>query len=887
MLNQNELNTYADRHGLTPAAREVIRHIRTSDPSRRVGGGTANVTCRYASLKMGRVIQAESHHNELAAVLAWEYDEHTHEFYDQPPKIKLRGKNRNGVSYSYLVTPDFFILQEGFTGWIECKTEAWLQAKEAEGSGAYVRDEKGTWRHLPGEAYAAELGLAFKVRSSSENDWTAIRNTGFISDYLDSASPLPSPKERQTINALFADNSWIRLKDLLEGDHGVSTDIIFTMIARNELHVRLDRDLLTEPERTKVFRDSAAAKAYQILTEDSHLPAVPVTHAVTTEIGATVLWDNMPRRIAHIGNDRIYLEEADKPAGSGSGLKVLARTDFEALVHQGHITGPAVSADIDWQSLDSMLRHASPLDIELATLRYRNLFPGDLNDGARTFAPRTLRKFRAQFRHSEATLGAGFVGLLPKTHMRGNRERKLDPAVIAIMEEVIDELYAHSTRRPVTSCWGEVRLRCKEQGLEAPSEKSFRAQIKRRNSHSLLLAREGEKAAYKEEEYQWYLGEAPPRHGERPFQYGHIDHTELDLQFVSSRKGENLQKAWLTAMIDTYTQDVLAWVIQFEEPSYRACMAVARDCLKRHGRLPETIVVDKGKEFESTYFEQLLAYFSVTKKTRPSAKPRFGSMIERFFGVLNKHLLHNLVGNNQALQRPRSMSASHDPRKQAVWDLPAFTDAFEQYLEQVYRAVERPGLGMSVKQAIEVAKTLCGARTHKLIPYTDNVGILCLPSTSKGTAKIQAGRGVKINYQHYWTPEFSAIGHRNKEVPVRYDPDDLSTAYAWLNDHWATCRAEFASVFANRSEKEISIASKEIRARDGRAGIRRELTAEGLAAYLRDARDHEKLMVISKKQHETAVAKKRLKKSDPLSVATVPLSLDWDDTPSQFYGEFR
>jgi hypothetical protein len=43
--------------------------------------------------------------------------------------------------------------------------------------------------------------------------------------------------------------------------------------------------------------------------------------------------------------------------------------------------------------------------------------------------------------------------------------------------------------------------------------------------------------------------------------------------------------------------------------------------------------MDGGKEFESIYFETLLARCEVTKKTRPPAKARFGSTCERIFGT--------------------------------------------------------------------------------------------------------------------------------------------------------------------------------------------------------------------------------------------------------------
>jgi len=62
-------------------------------------------------------------------------------------------------------------------------------------------------------------------------------------------------------------------------------------------------------------------------------------------------------------------------------------------------------------------------------------------------------------------------------------------------------------------------------------------------------------------------------------------------------------------------------------------MMVLRECVRRHGRFPQNLVVDGGKEFESVYFDTLLARFECIKKTRPPAKARFGSVCERLFGT--------------------------------------------------------------------------------------------------------------------------------------------------------------------------------------------------------------------------------------------------------------
>ena len=43
-------------------------------------------------------------------------------------------------------------------------------------------------------------------------------------------------------------------------------------------------------------------------------------------------------------------------------------------------------------------------------------------------------------------------------------------------------------------------------------------------------------------------------------------------------------------------------------------MIILRECVYRHNRLPQIVVVDGGKEFDSVCFETLLARYERTKK---------------------------------------------------------------------------------------------------------------------------------------------------------------------------------------------------------------------------------------------------------------------------------
>lgn len=845
MLNTNELAEYFDRHNLSPLARQMIERVRSSPPSRRVKSGTHNVACRYASRKMGGVIQAESHRNELPAVIGWEFDSSTHEYYDQPPRIKVSYVGANGRRHAHLMTPDFFLLQDDFVGWVECKTEEWLQARAREGSTFYVADGPGRWRCPPGEEYAASYGLAFKIRSSAETNWTVVRNAEFLADYLDERTPPADKDQTSRVMAVLDGQAWIRLKDLLEADHGASTDTIYKMIADGLLFIFIDRDLLTEPERTYVFRDKLSAEAYRIHLESSRQPALSLSKAVTIAPGESIIWDDVLWRIVNASVEDIYLEDANRV------FTHLRRSVLEQLVKDGKVTGAPVKSCVESAKTKIALRNASPTDFAMAIERYRAIFSEpDTASLPPAFSPRTLRKWRALYRHAAQMQGSGFLGLLPRIHLRGNRDRKVDAGVVKIMDDVIDDYFAQPGKRTLVSCWGEARVLCRGK-FPPPGEQAFRAQIRRRREYDLKVAREGEKAAYDLEEFQWHLERTTPRHGERPFEIGHIDHTELDLQFVGSRRGEPLGKAWLTLLIDAYTRLVVAWSVSFASPNYRSCMAVIRDCVRRHGRVPKYFVADKGSEFESIYFETLLAWMESHKKTRPGGKPRYGSLVERAFGLTNDAFIHNLRGNNQALQNPRRMSKSHDPRTLAVWTLPKFRDAFEGFLDRVHGENEHPALGISPKQAMAVGLAQTGARAHTLIPYGPEFVVMCLPTTDKGTAKVEPARGVKINYLHYWTAEFRDPAHAGKSVPVRYDPDDASLAFAWLDDHWAPCQTIHAVEFRGRSEREIAMATQEIRARFKRNGERRAITAERIAEYLRETCATEQQLLEHKRHQES------------------------------------
>jgi hypothetical protein len=106
---------------------------------------------------------------------------------------------------------------------------------------------------------------------------------------------------------------------------------------------------------------------------------------------------------------------------------------------------------------------------------------------------------------------------------------------------------------------------------------------------------------------------------------------------------------------------------------------------------------------------------------------------------------------------------------------------------------------------------------------------------------------------YYWAEAFRDPTVENHDVPVRYDPFDIGTAYAFVKNRWTECHSEHYTVLQGRSEREIMLASKELRRR--RLLHSRErftLTASKLADFLDSAEAEEKCLLQRMRDRESA-----------------------------------
>jgi len=800
---------------------------------------------------MGVMIQAESYKVELAGVHEKEHDPEVLEFYDQPPPFNLRYKVGNRTT-EFPYTPDFFVIRRDSIGWEEWKEEEELVRLEKKYPNRYQRDKQGKWRCPPAEEVATPLGFYFHVRSSREINWILQRNLRFLASYWRKDCPRVSEAACEEIFTFVSTNKGITLNSLLAQVERASSDDIYKLIADEQIYVDLHTDQIPELERVHVFSDKDTADGWAAMFIKTPSGTFPPPLTIRLEPNVPILYDGCPWIILQPGKSETYLLSEDKK------MIIIPNERFEALVAAGKIVGVVETPDEGslHKEANERFMKASKEALKKANERFALVWPviAGRTSTDNSSLGRAMRRWIAKFREAEQSYGCGYIGLLPDYAKCGYRMPRIKEEILEILADYIKNEYENHKQKNKREVYGEFRTFCKGKGITAiPSYKVFVAAVNKRPLYEQIKKRAGSKAAYPFESFYWELLYTLPRHGDYPFQITHIDHTQLDIELIDPRTGNNLGRPWLTLLIDAYSRRILAVYLTFDKPSYRSCMMVLRECVYRHNRFPEMVVVDGGKEFHSIYFEALLARFNCSKATRPNSKSRFGSIMERVFGTTNEEFIHNLEGNTQATKNVRQLTPSVDPKRLAIWTLGELYARLQEWAYEQYDTSEHGGIGQTPAEAFNQGIYLWGRRSGDLITYNDDFVRFTLPSTPKGTALLQPNLGVKIKHLYYTARDNLFRLHREldkTQIPVRYDPYDVGHAFAFINGEWVECLSQYHVQFRGRTEREIQLAGEELRSRHRRHGQQFNITAAKLAEFITSVEGQEVLLTQRRKDVE-------------------------------------
>jgi len=418
--------------------------------------------------------------------------------------------------------------------------------------------------------------------------------------------------------------------------------------------------------------------------------------------------------------------------------------------------------------------------ILLALERYKRVLPDpDCNRGT----TRTDRRIAAAVKRCRATGENPLVACAPRFDLRGNRNSRLSQAQLAVMNEAITTRYATAASRSAKWVYRTIDWN----GEPPVSYVTFLKLIKSRPTADNLGKRIGHRA---------WLASRPPSEPRlrsvapsTAWELVHIDHTPIDEKVWGSLGLlEVLGRPWLTTMVDSWSNAVLAFWLCFSPPSWQTLAMLLRDCVRRHGRLPIAWISDQGPDFGGKYWEAFSAAYGCTKMDRPVADARSGSEVEQKFHALHQDLIYQLDGNMQNDRRLRGSTASHKSNATARFTLSTVHRYIDEYYFSHFNRVPHGTHTFTPEAMLMEAACEVGHLTRP-VSYNFDFKVDTAWRPKSTSYKIDSRRGIRVNQTPYWAEQLGRPDLDGIVAEVRLEPFDSSLIYAFVHNRWIACTA--------------------------------------------------------------------------------------------------
>ncbi|MCI9127438.1 MAG: transposase [Eubacterium sp.] len=279
---------------------------------------------------------------------------------------------------------------------------------------------------------------------------------------------------------------------------------------------------------------------------------------------------------------------------------------------------------------------------------------------------------------------------------------------------------------------------------------------------------------------------------------GMFDATVCDIYLIDDT-GNLVGRPILTACVDAYSSLCMGYCLSWEGGVYSLrglllnMIADKEEHCKKHGilidksdwnccQLPAEFVTDRGSEYISGTFEQVIAEFGVTITNLSAFRAECKSYIERFFGLVQGYFKPYLKGKG-ILMDDWQKRGSHDYRKDACLTMADFEKIIIHcilyynskrvienypYTDAMLSAEIKP----YAKNIWEWGKVQAGAN---LIDMDEKKLVLALLPRIEGRF---SRYGLKVNRMRYHCEGYAEQYLKGGVGIVAYNPDDVSKV--WL-----------------------------------------------------------------------------------------------------------
>lgn len=467
------------------------------------------------------------------------------------------------------------------------------------------------------------------------------------------------------------------------------------------------------------------------------------------------------------------------------------QADFQTL--------PEAQRDKAWQRynwLHQVLAYYEYHGWQHLTRRQLKVFVDQLEESAPSVA--SLERWLKAFLESSGDIRS----LVPQTQRQGGLgQTRLKASVEQIIIDVLescareprhrtpDQVYTHILNRLAD----ENRFRDANDQLEPPSRATLYRRLQSAGIQNVIRRSASRSERQRAGDIDGSVSVS------RILERVEIDHTPLHLFVVDFEDRLPIGRPTLTLATDSYSKMPFGFDVSFHPGSYLTVMR----CL-RHGilpkpdvqdlyktvnpfpvyGLPETIIVDRGKEFIGQSLTDALGMLGIIHEVMPGRTPWYKGSIERFFRTQNQGLLEGLPGYTFGNIFSRG---DYDPVKDACISLSAFRELLHIFLLDIYAQRWHEGI-----QDIPAKRWRVSLQTG-LQPclYHDAEELRIILCASE--ERVLTRQGIAWETLFYHSSDLAQLRAvvGGERVRFRYDPDDLGEIYLFdqVQSRWLTVPA--------------------------------------------------------------------------------------------------
>ena len=793
---------------LPQAGREYVAASITNGPSRQVNGRNGNNTFTYYCHKTKSTLKLESRRGEHVMAVLLDRDQKVIAFFAQPPQVTLEFLDKDGKrTTSRLYTPDFLVVREDKVLVIETRDTVKLLEANKANPYQFYRDLDGVWHFRAAEEHFKKLGIDFELKANSELPAILVGNCRFLEDYSHASCPALTEAEVDAVQKPVAERRFMPMLELLST--GVSADHIFKAIVERHIYVDLESDNLAAIDDVQLYTDEETCKVYRSIAGKPFEPPPPIPGSLFLRSGSPISIYGCDYTVQLEGEGDVCLTD------QFGHHHYKSLREIELLHEQGHAAGDAVRLSTDPKDLANI----PSKQLEKAREKLEALTA----QSTVKYSKRSLARFRARV-GGAATLLDQLIALVDNEADKGNRSDRVSKVNLNLIEKAIEEGYNTPTRQRKKGAYAKYLGLCS--GLDAmsvavgggPAREDSGAPVQPVSyptfcryctDHYDVVKREGRRAAYQRRTIVPRLDNRYPVHGTHPHDVCEIDHTIANIVLKSTTGLEFKSKPTLTIGVDGHTAHARALVMSFDPPSAKSVLLVLRDYVRRHHRLPRTLIVDNGKEFHSHELEFFCRMFGIELRFRSPGEPRGAAMIERLLGAVETEVFSEMEGNSRIMKdNTRQVTKSVDPWRRVEWNLYSAYKAVEQYLFDVRAKRVHPAHGQSPDAFEASSRKATGEREFRMFKLDENMMLMTCPHAKRPTRKVIRGRGVNVNGIYYRHDALDRV-KRNTSVEVRVEPFNACVVYVNVGDRWVAAVGTSSRWLGSRTYREVEIARRE------------------------------------------------------------------------------